>query len=398
MKRCLSLIMLYMPFLLLGQTKGLKLGENVEFPKMSQVIRSTTPALVWDSVKSDLVVLDFLMTSCGSCIEALPKNQQLQQLFGDQVKIVPVTFERKESVERFWNNNDYTKSNTLPVVVNDSDLKNLFPHQSVSHLVWIKNRKVLAITDGDMLTEKNIQLALLSDDLAEWPLKDDFFQSNTGGRDIKDGLYSRINGYQNGAKTQYLLDTVADQVRFRAINVTPIPLFLYLYGNLQEMPLMKKERIRLDVADSIRYMEPKDESQSIWMKNNAFTYESVWPKSMPKSILIQAVIKDIANRLGLDVSLVELPAAVWQVNKIKNKKNVKEIRKKDGMPLKFWLTLFEINYPDLPPILIGGNEMELIETENVSDFEGLRAVLKKNNFSIQKTSKNILSLQIKDLR
>lgn len=398
MKRFISLVILYFPFLLLGQTKGLKLGETMTFPAMSPVIRNAAPTLVWDSVKSDLIVLDFLMTSCSSCIEALPKNQKLQQLFGNRIKIVPVTFERKEQVERFWNNNDYAKSNTLPVVVEDRNLKNLFPHQGVSHLVWIKDKKVLAITAGDMLTEKNIQQALSSDDLKEWPLKDDFFVPDTTRKKQEDGYYSRFDGYLNGAKMQYALDTVGDQVRFRAVNVTPIPLFLYLYGSIRELPLMKKERIKLAVADATRFIEPKDESQSLWMKNNAFTYESVWPISMGKEELINAIIADLANRLRVDVSLVDLPSEVWQVAKIKKKKDSYTDAKKEGMPIKFWLTLFEINYPQFPPILITGDEMEVIETENVSDFEGLRAALKKNDFSLQKTTKSILSLQIKEIR
>ncbi len=398
MIRLISLVILYFPLLLLGQTKGLKLGETMTFPAMSPVIRNATPTLAWDSVKSDLIVLDFLMTSCSSCIEALPTNQKLQHLFGDQIKIVPVTFEKKEQVERFWNNNDYTKSNTLPVVVEDRDLKNLFPHQGVSHLVWIKNKKVLAITAGDMLTEKNIRQALSSDNLSEWPIKDDFFVSDTTGKKQEDGYYSRFDGYLNGAKMQYALDTVGVHVRFRAVNVTPIPLFLYLYASIRELPLMKKERIKLAVADSTRFMKPKDESQSIWMKNNAFTYESVWPISMGKGELVNAIIADLANRLRVDVSLVDLPAAVWQVAKIKKKKNRYTDAKKEGMPLKFWLTLFEINYPQFPPILIADNEMEVIDTENVLDFEGLRTALKKNNLSLQKTTKSILSLQIKEIR
>lgn len=398
MIRLISLVILYFPLLLLGQTKGLKLGETMAFPTMSPVIRNATPTLAWDSVKSDLIILDFLMTSCSSCIEALPTNQKLQHLFGDQIKIVPVTFEKKEQVERFWNNNDYTKSNTLPVVVEDRDLKNLFPHQGVSHLVWIKNKKVLAITAGDMLTEKNIWQALSSDNLSEWPIKDDFFVSDTTGKKQEDGYYSRFDGYLNGAKMQYALDTVGEHVRFRAVNVTPIPLFLYLYASIRELPLMKKERIKLAVADSTRFMKPKDESQSIWMKNNAFTYESVWPISMGKGELVNAIIADLANRLRVDVSLVDLPAAVWQVAKIKKKKNRYTDAKKEGMPLKFWLTLFEINYPQFPPILIADNEMEVIDTENVLDFEGLRTALKKNNLSLQKTTKSILSLQIKEIR
>ncbi len=398
MKRYISFIILYFPFLLLAQTKGLKLEETVSFPKMSYVIRNATPTLVWDSVKSDLIILDFLMTSCGSCIEALPKNQKLQQLFGDRIKIVPVTFEKKEQVERFWNKNDYTKSNTLPVVVEDRDLKNMFPYQGVSHLVWIKNKKVLAITAGDMLTEKNIQQALSTDDLREWPIKDDFYVLDTIGRKGEDEYYSRFEGYLNGAKMKYSLDTLGEQIRFRAVNVTPVPLFLYLYGTIQDLPLMKKERIKLEVADSIRFIEPTDESHSIWMKNNAFTYESVWPKTMDKKTLINAIIRDLANRLSIDVSLVDLPAEVWQVSKVKKKKNNKGGGKNKGMPIKFWLTLFEINYPKFPPILIAGNEMEVIETENVSDFEGLRVALKKNNFSLQKTTKNILSLRITEIR
>lgn len=398
MKKYLSFIILCCPLILLGQTKGMKIGEAVEFPEMSHVIRNATPTIVWDSVKSDLIILDFLMTSCGSCIEALPKNEKLQQLFGSRIKIVPVTFEKRASVERFWNKNDYTKSNTLPVVVEDLDLKNLFPHQGVSHLVWIKNKKVLAITAGDMLTEKNIQQALTTDNLKEWPVKDDYYLLDSTERPRDVGYYSHFDGYLNGAKMQYAIDTIGEEVRFRAVNVTPIPLFLYLYSSFRELPLMKKERIRLNVADSTRFLEPTDESQSIWRKNNAFTYESVWPKSMSKQDLINAIIRDIANRLGVDVSLDDLSAEIWQVSKIKKRKSSNEIEKKEGMPLKFWLTLFEINYPKLPPILIEGNDMELVEAENVSDFEGLRAALSKYNFSVQQTSKKILSLKINDIK
>jgi thiol-disulfide isomerase/thioredoxin len=113
-------------------------------------------------LKGKLVLLDFWSTWCGSCIEAFPKLQEIQQEFGDSIQIFLVNSyaaDTKQKVEKTLAGRAARGEEVkLPYSINQTLLGEYFPHNSVPHYVWVNpDNKVAAITRADEVTVTNIR-------------------------------------------------------------------------------------------------------------------------------------------------------------------------------------------------------------------------------------------------
>lgn len=394
--RAIAFLWICIPYIVLGQVRPLKIGDTFDFKEPLAVINWRDSTLRLDNVNKDLIILDFFTTSCTSCIEAMPKNNKLQQVFDGRLQIIPVGIESKERIEKLLAENRYMKDLKLPLVVEDKVLTKIFPHQGVPHVVWIYKGRVAAITTGDMMTEKNIKELLDGNDIKNWPIKDDFYEDHErDSLNFSSGLYSRLLPYVNGAPLSYQVDTIGNQVRYRMTNATAVSAFLYLYSQIKQLPLMKKERIKLDVNNLYEFENLDSIPESIWMQKNAFSYESTWPLLMDHKDRIQAVIKDLSNRLDLDVDLTPQKSAIWLVKSGKTG-NDKLQSGKSPTDLKTWITMLEIFNTSFPPIEINnGLADQIIATDAVNDFESLKKVLRGNGLDLKKVEREILSLVIR---
>jgi thiol-disulfide isomerase/thioredoxin len=110
--------------------------------------------------KDKLIILDFWATWCGSCIKAFPKMTELQSEFIEEVVILPVTQESEEVADKFLKSNrgEILTNSHRPILVNDTVLKEYFPHSGIPHLVWINtNGKFFNTTLAEDLTAGNIK-------------------------------------------------------------------------------------------------------------------------------------------------------------------------------------------------------------------------------------------------
>ena len=110
-----------------------------------------------------LIILAFWFTGCTVCIAQFPKEDSLQQRFGNALQILPVTFESKKSVAAFLNRweNTHQQKLSLPFIVADSVLNTLFENVYFPHYVWIaQDRRVIAHTSEYFLTAENIEAML----------------------------------------------------------------------------------------------------------------------------------------------------------------------------------------------------------------------------------------------
>ncbi|ULT25738.1 hypothetical protein KUH03_01700 [Sphingobacterium sp. E70] len=110
---------------------------------------------------------------------------------------------------------------------------------------------------------------------------------------------------------------------------------------------------------------------------------------------IQAVIKDLSNRLDLGVDLTPQKSAIWLVKSGKSRNDNLQ-NGKSPTDLKTWITMLEIFNTSFPPIEIdSGLSDRVISTDAVNDFESLKKVLKGNGLDVKKTEREILSLVIR---
>jgi thiol-disulfide isomerase/thioredoxin len=88
------------PLLLLGcASEGTGVGSIAPELKAETLVEGTPVRLA--DYKGKVVVLDFWATWCGPCIEAMPHLVEAQKEYGDKVKILAITTEERDTVQRF---------------------------------------------------------------------------------------------------------------------------------------------------------------------------------------------------------------------------------------------------------------------------------------------------------
>lgn len=111
--------------------------------------------------KDKLIILDFWSTWCTPCIRNFPKLHDLQNEFGDKIKVLAVTQEDADKITKFFETGAGKEHSYVNSVINDSILSRYFPHKSVPHIVWVTpNGILLNTTQADNVTQANIQAVL----------------------------------------------------------------------------------------------------------------------------------------------------------------------------------------------------------------------------------------------
>lgn len=396
-KNGICFYLLLVTALVIGQTKPLKIGDQYVYKEEVKIMDAEREVPL-KKYEDRLLILDFFTTSCSSCIEGMPKNNKLQQQFGSRIQILPVTVEEGSRVKNFFTKNAIVKDNQLPIGYEDIELKQLFPYQGVPHVVWIYQGKVKAITGADMVTERYINEILNNHDVLNWPQKNDYFNTDGSSPEPieKYTISSSILPYVNGAKLSYSIDTLsADLIRDRMVNVPVVTAYVYAFSMMSDLPLMKKERIVLEVDDPYSFVKPDSLVQSIWEQRTAISYESILPIDLTEKQRMKRIVVDLNNKLGLCARLEERLAKVWIVQKINAKNNVKLNEKQASQPLALKLGLLEIMYPTIPPLIWDQIDPEMLVNIKESDnFEVLREQFLQNGLDLVKGNRKIQTLVI----
>lgn len=165
------------PALVPGITE-LKIGDQVPDILIDNIINDDKRSIRTSDYQDRLLVLDFWERSCGTCIASMPKLDSLQRVFGDQIKLLSVTWESEDQIVDFFNKNRFLKEYHPPVyrasAVDDRILRSYFRYVTNPHVIWIYKGKVIAITGYEHITSTNIQ-EVLAGKTVNWPLKNDSF-------------------------------------------------------------------------------------------------------------------------------------------------------------------------------------------------------------------------------
>jgi thiol-disulfide isomerase/thioredoxin len=154
-------------------SQALKIGDNVPDIVFENIINNgKQTSFKLSDFKGKLVILDFMATWCVPCIRALPKLDSLQSTYKDKLKIIPITYENPETMNRMLKINDNLKGVTLPFVTK-TELRHYFPYRLIPHEIWIDEEgKIVAITNELEVTEQNIKKHLEEKALALKPKVD----------------------------------------------------------------------------------------------------------------------------------------------------------------------------------------------------------------------------------
>jgi len=274
--------------------KPLNIGDTIPeaiWNKPLQVVNHPQgkKIITLNDYKGKLIVLDFMNTYCGSCIEALPEFESLVKKNGDKILILIVLNETGDRVKKFIKTNPVAKGINLPFIYCDTTLQELFPHRYVSHEAWIHEGNVKAITSAQYVTAENINTILQHKPIS-WGEKADqtLFNYNvpilvnnpaiTGNlRMSAKTYYSSMTEHMSGVGSRKTLtiDSVKKIKRIDYINYSVLDTYLSSVNEAEGLTLSH-------VLLNTRYPENLTYKKSTlyrdeWNKLYNFCYEAVFP-------------------------------------------------------------------------------------------------------------------------
>ncbi|WP_167554237.1 TlpA family protein disulfide reductase [Sphingobacterium sp. CZ-2] len=272
-----------------------------------------TPSVKISDFKNKLLILDFWDIWCGTCIAAMPKMHKLQEEFGDDIIILPVTAGKEVDIKSFSEKNPVLSQLDFYSAVEDSTLSQLFPHKMVPHVVWIDGDGIVkAITGSGEVNEDNIKAVLKGDvalkekkDVLDYDHNLPLLIGNNGADESFFLQRSVITPKIDGISTMFGGPFVESDssVRFRATNVSLINIYSLAYKDLSRLP---KSRIVLEVKDKTMYLNPaflkrQDKQMDTEAEEDAiWCYDLITKGDKPIDQIRKFIKNDLDLFFGLD--------------------------------------------------------------------------------------------------
>src|ERR1700733_13679493 len=121
-----------------GQATAISIGDKCPDIAMRNILNSSSDMLRISDFSGKILILDFWSTWCGPCVNELQRLDSIQKQFKDKIQVLPVTYEKRRDVERFFKSMESIKHlSRLSSVTEDTILSNIFPHLTIPYFVWI---------------------------------------------------------------------------------------------------------------------------------------------------------------------------------------------------------------------------------------------------------------------
>jgi hypothetical protein len=255
-----------------------------------------------------------MATSCKGCILALPRLDSLQQRYANTLQVALISYEPKARAEHFFKENHIGKTVHLPMVTDDKTFTKYFPHQYISHVIWVQKKEVKAISWTDYVTDNNVQIFLRGEALSV-PVKrdiDPFDQQEnllTLNREKIPTFSEPILKYYS-AVTSYMpyqlphikrtVDSANGTVHFNFENHY-IPELYFSAANVSPLP---SSSLLFDVKDTSKYLyQPKLGYKDTWDSMNQYCYDAVFPLSLSEEAIKEKMWSDFNLFFGIQVKL-----------------------------------------------------------------------------------------------
>lgn len=211
-----AILLLHLPTFSQNVNMRLKIGDTVPDLVFRHIVNYNSSTAKLSDFEGKAIVLDFWNRSCGTCIAAFPKMQKLQEEFKDDLVILLVNDnvkETKELLNNFFENSTIFKTTRLPMILADSNFScdgKLFPHRGVPYHVWIdKNRIVRATTWGEYATSENMK-DLIAGKTSNIMIREDFVSDKKmeierlkPALEMYDGLFRKYLIYYNHISLEF---------------------------------------------------------------------------------------------------------------------------------------------------------------------------------------------------
>lgn len=266
----------------------LQRGDTVPDYLYTDVFNHTKETIRLSEYKGKLVIVDFWGMRCISCIQSFPLLDSLQKRFSNDMQIILVNRESKDSTENFFRKRKKLTKPGVPFITSNNVLEKLFPHQGVPYHVWIDpSGAVMYLAASQHLSAENIQAVLHHEKLNISDKKNRIYASSFFDErwqsSLKYGSY--ITSCDMGVRLE------ASQKMGSARRVTyGCKSIIQLYqaafnGNYKgQYRVDRPGRTFVETKDSARFFRIDKEINGEWRERNCYNYQLLVPEFMSDQI------------------------------------------------------------------------------------------------------------------
>lgn len=403
--------MLCPSMIVVGQKEqGYWIGSKVPDAKITNIVNGQLKSTRFSAYKGKLLILDFMNTACGPCVKILPLLDSLQKKYSQRLQILMVTGEDQQRVTEYLRTR---RIHNIPFATSDTSLTKLFPHQYISHIVWIDGDGIVrGLTHSEYINVKNIE-TLLKGDKVNWPIKNESFNydfsqrilkindSNISTEDAADNVsYTAISKYLPNAQKYFKVTTDSSKRLVHTIytNYSIVDLYILLH-NLQFWNF-PNTRVLLEMSDKSRFIINRSETYfDVWQKENYYCMEAVMSQSIPIERQRKKMISDLNFYLNLNGRVEKRNVECWIIRNKYSLSDTLKIPITGGLRMGKLMSLLNKQIGQNPVIdeTFGSSLITLpILVEDVVLNDHLRFILDQNGFELVKELREMDMLVFSD--
>ena len=371
----------------LSQIKALNIGDKIPQSLWDMPLRVVNHPTGQKTIKlseyrsKKLIILDFWATWCASCVESLGKIQHKLNYSQSDIVFIPITFQSDTVVTKFQHSNKVAGEWQFPLVVDDKLLKQLFPHATISHFVWIdSDGTIKAFTSSEYITDTQLQKGLKGNfanvkmkiDQIDFDPKQpllipelaDLKAHYTGFRKFLIGV-APTSGMQDldslGLKRRYFVNTNLRSLCMDAVS------------DIQGVQLAKK-KIVYEVIDENRYFNKERVNADVYNHQYGLCYEAVLPTETTKAAFRETLRNDLWQHFKIKLTIEERPIPVIAL--YSSRRN-SPVSKDETIALKTLIDRLNVRDNDIPYVICPTDLQNLPVPSNLKDCTSTKLLIER---------------------
>ncbi|MFC0773401.1 TlpA family protein disulfide reductase [Terrimonas alba] len=309
----------------------LDIGDQLPNIQLANVINHSSTTLDLGSINKKLIILNFWATTCYACIDEFPRLDSLQRKYGDQIQIIAINPESKDSILRFFTRFKKLRIPSIPFVTGDTIMAKHFPHHGVPYHVWADSTKKINFTTfGWNANSRAIEQYLLGRKLQLSTIRysDTMFIETSLKSPLSDNIMFHslltrwIPGISVGNAT-YVNNETNYPYRIKRSNSSILSLFIDAFSeggryNFQSRNAIQLRNVPLEIVDYPADIYLFDD----WKKEYCYNYDlQVPPKDTEK--IYRYMQQDLIRYFDINAAVITNKIDCWVIARTSKKDKIR---------------------------------------------------------------------------